>query len=95
MRQVIRSPLAEADLLEIWLYIARDNEDAADAVLDRIEAVCLKLAKSNRLGRARPELGPGVRSFPVGQYVIFYRVAGRRLEIVRVLSGYRDLSKLM
>jgi plasmid stabilization system protein ParE len=32
--QVVRSPRAEEDLQEIWLYIAADNVDAADRVLD-------------------------------------------------------------
>jgi toxin ParE1/3/4 len=42
-------------------------------------------------GRARPELAENVRSFPVGNYVIFYRPLQDGIEIVRVLSGYRDL----
>lgn len=56
MPHVIRSPLAEADLIEIWLYIARDNPTAADATLDRIDELLRTLAKSPRLGRGRPEL---------------------------------------
>jgi toxin ParE1/3/4 len=42
-------------------------------------------------GRARPELAPGVRSFPVGNYVIFYRLTGGGVELLRALNGYRDI----
>jgi toxin ParE1/3/4 len=42
---VVRSRQAEADLIEIWRYIARDNPDAADRVLDRIERMVDLLAR--------------------------------------------------
>jgi len=43
------------------------------------------------MGRERPELLPGMRSFPLGRYLIFYRIVEETLQVVRVLSGYRDL----
>jgi toxin ParE1/3/4 len=62
---------ALSDLEEIWNYIARDNPSAADRLLDRIYAIFVKLADQPRMGRAREELAPGLRSFPVGVYLIF------------------------
>ena len=38
MRKVRHSASAENDLLETWLYIAEDNVDAADRLLDLIES---------------------------------------------------------
>jgi hypothetical protein len=35
--KIIRSPLARRDLIDIWQFIADDNETAADRQLDRIE----------------------------------------------------------
>ena len=35
--EVRYSPQAKDDLLEIWLYIARDNVSAADRWIDHIE----------------------------------------------------------
>ena len=95
MPKVFRSPQVEADLLEIWLYIAQDDPVAADGLLDRIESTCATLARSPRAGHARPELGAGVRSHPVGRYVIYYRKAARGIELIRVLSGYRDVTRLI
>ena len=46
------------------------------------------------IGRDRPELSPGLRSFVVGRHVIFYRRFGNGVEIVRVLDGARDLPPL-
>lgn len=40
MPRITRSPLVETDLLEIWLFIAEDNQRAADEMLDRIEDAC-------------------------------------------------------
>ena len=93
MPRVTRSALVATDLLEIWLYIAEDNPTAADAVLDKIEAACSTLARSPRAGHAR--LGPDVRSHPVGRYVIFHRKVPGGIEVIRVLSGYRDISGMI
>lgn len=73
MPRIVEAPLVESDLLEIWLYIAADNQTAADRLLDQMDAGIRRLAKSPRLGIARPELGPHVRSFPIGRYLIYYR----------------------
>jgi toxin ParE1/3/4 len=35
-------------------------------------------------------LASGLRSFPVGRYVIFYMPTPKGVEIVRVLHGARD-----
>ncbi len=43
------------------------------------------------LGRARPELGADLRSFPFRGHVIFFRYAGDTLEVVNVLEGHRDI----
>jgi len=43
------------------------------------------------MGRARDELVPGVRCFPVGRYVVFYVPLDDGIDIVRVLHGARDI----
>ncbi len=88
---VARKPLARQDLLEIWAYIADDSEAAADRILDRIDAAVRGIADHPAMGRARPELGAGLRSFPVGGYIVFYRLSAEVIEVVRVLSGFRDV----
>ena len=91
MPRVLRSTLAEKDLLEIWLFIAKDNPEAADRLLDRLSEASEALAKSPGMGRQREDLAPRLRSFPVGRYVLFYRTTDTGIELVRVLSAYRDI----
>jgi toxin ParE1/3/4 len=43
------------------------------------------------MGRSREELRPGLRSHVVEQHVIFYRLIGGDVVIVRVLHGRRDI----
>jgi toxin ParE1/3/4 len=37
---------------------------------------------------------PPLRSFPVDRYLIFYRPVKGGIQIVRVLSGYQDLTAI-
>ena len=85
------SPEAEQDLLEIWLYIAEDSPVNADRFLDRLEGKALNLARAAQIGADRPDLAPGLRSFPVDRYVLYYRASTNGIELVRVLHGSRDI----
>jgi toxin ParE1/3/4 len=73
MPSIIKRPRARIDLSEIWDYIAADNETRADDFVDLIDQKFQALAGHPNLGRSREELEEGLRSFPVGKYVIFYR----------------------
>ncbi len=89
--EIRRRPAAEDDLVAIWIYIAADNESAADALLDRLEDAFGLLAENPLIGRGRPELAPHVRSFAVRRYVILYLPADDGIEIIRVVHGARDI----
>ncbi len=94
MPKVRLARAARADLVEIWTYLATEHEAAADRLLDRIGAKLELLARSPDLGRRRDELRPSLRSLAVGDYILFYQVAGRTVTVVRVLHGSRDLESL-
>ncbi len=94
MSQCRLSDAARSDLDEIWFYIAQDNADAADNFIRAIVSRFPKLAAMPQMGRAREELSPHLRSFPIGRYVIFYRPMENGVEIARVLHGARDLPPL-
>ena len=91
MPRVTRRPLAEADILEIWDYIADDSLAAADRWVDRLDEQFRMLAAQPMMGRAREELAPGVRSFPFGRYVVFYTPLDDGIDVGRVLHGARDI----
>jgi len=83
---------AEADLLELWLTIAEENLVAADESLDSIKITALLLATQPEMGKARPELADGLRSFPTRTpYLIFYVPDEDGVLVVRVLHHARDI----
>jgi toxin ParE1/3/4 len=84
-----------ADLADIWAFIAEDSVRHADRFAVLIDGHCQALARRPNLGRSRPELAPELRSFPVGQYVIFYVPLPQGVEIVRVLHGARDIESIL
>lgn len=86
---------AENDLLEAWLFIAEDNLQAADRVIDAIYREARKLPAHPRMGRERPELHDGLRSWPTSTpYILFYIADGSEVTIVRVLHHARDLAAI-
>jgi toxin ParE1/3/4 len=88
------SPRATRDLIEIWNYIADNSITHADSFIDKLYTAIKNLSHHPDSGRLRKELAPGIRSFPFGSYVIFYRSIPHVLEIVRVLHGGRDLETI-
>lgn len=94
MARIVKRPRALADLAEIWAYIADDSTKNADAFAGLIDEKFHALARQPGMGRARPELGKSLRSFPVGRYVIFYLPLPKGVEIVRVLHGARDIEEV-
>ena len=85
------SPVAESDLSDIWVFIGSDNPKAADNFVDALHSRCLALTHTPHMGRSRDDLVRGLRSFPFRDYVIFYRVTDTSVDVVRVLSGFRDI----
>ncbi len=94
MKRVLFAPAAESDLEMIHDYIAAANPAAAAALVARLEDLAARLADAPGMGRARPDLLPNLRSFPLGSYLLFYRPSGNGIEIVRVLHGARDIPAL-
>ena len=94
MSTVLRTTRARIDLRELWLHIAKDKTSAADRFLQTIDEKCRMLAKHPEMGQWRPELAPNLRSFPVGNYIIFYRPIDGGIEVVRLISGSRDIDAL-
>ncbi len=50
------------------------------------------LARHPQMGELRPDLRDDLRSFSVGNYVVFFRQQMDFVEIVRVIHGARDAS---
>jgi antitoxin ParD1/3/4/toxin ParE1/3/4 len=86
---------AEADLEEIWEYIAADSIDAADRWTGKLFEAFEALGKMPGMGHRREDLTPHpVLFWTVGGYLIIYRVA-ESVEIVAVTQGSRDVPEFL
>jgi toxin ParE1/3/4 len=94
-RRVVWAPKAKQDLREIWRHYAREaSPEIADTVLVEIAQTGERLADQALMWRARDEVATGLRSVLSQPYVIFYRVQGDRVEVVRVLHERRNFPEL-
>jgi toxin ParE1/3/4 len=94
MSQLLKRPQAETDLDEIWWYIAQSHPQNADNFLDLLLEKCRLIADFPNSGKNRDELHEGLRSFPIGNYLIFYFPLENGIDIVRVIHGSRDFDIL-
>ena len=93
----LRTPQADSDLDEIWLYIASNSgsPELADRLIDSITSRFVLLASHPSPGRPRDQdLRPGLRTFAVGNYLIVYRIENGDVRILRVLRGSRNIEAL-
>lgn len=90
-------PAADADVDGIAAYIARDNLDAALRFYDAVDSTFRELQDHpNRwpryhVGHSRlPVLRKrSVKGFT--NYLVFYQVVDKHVEVIRVLHGARDV----
>ena len=90
------APKAELDLDDIWHYVATNASiETADRLVDSLTMRFFLLSRYPRVGRRRDHLRPGIRSVPVGEYIVLYRLEGEDVLILRVVRGRRDLEALL
>lgn len=86
------SLLAELDLDAIWSHVAERSGSLkiAGDVVDSITRVFTLLATNPQAGRLRNDIDPDVRSFPIGNYLVYYRLLPNSIVVSRVLHAKRD-----
>lgn len=92
IRRLVISRDAETDLTLVWVYHAEKSERAAKRIRYDISSKYALLLQFPGMGRRRDEVRSGLQSFPVSNYIIFYREIIDGIEIVRVLHGAQDVS---
>jgi toxin ParE1/3/4 len=97
--QVEWAEAAVRDLEEIVTRIALDSPPNAERVLDRLTDKAALLETAPLQGHEVPELATfGIHSFrelAARPHRIFYRVTGRRVHVLAVLDGRRDLEDVL
>jgi plasmid stabilization system protein ParE len=95
----VLTPLAKADIFDIWAYIAENSESVADLVEQAIYDACAFLAHGPARGHSRPDLTiRSVRFWTLTRYPN-YTVVDRPetvpLQIVAVLHGKRNIRRIL
>jgi toxin ParE1/3/4 len=98
---LVWTPQACEDLIEIYTYIGLDNPSAAERIFDAVRAKAELLVDYPRLGVRRPEIRPSTRILIEGPYLILYETHPDsdeggidKVEIVRIVDGRRNLKNL-
>ena len=89
----VLSPMAEADLEDIWIYTAQEwsREQAeiyTNDIIDTFEA----LAEGQKKGRPA-EIREGYLKAPVGRHSIYFKVRSDTIAIIRILHQSMDVER--
>jgi plasmid stabilization system protein ParE len=99
MRAYALTPLAKADIFDIWAYVADDNDDAAYRVTQAIYDAYELAAKWPWLGPSREDLTKRALRFwvvtPYPNYTIVYMPETAPVQVVAVLHGKRDVRRIL
>ena len=87
--EIVWHPLARDDLFGLYQWIAANADpETALEYTSRIQEHPGKLAYYSERGTPRPDLGGGVRTTSYRKRtVVAYRIAGDRIEILRIVHG--------
>ena len=93
-REVVFAPEAEADVLELYDYIAtRSGTERARQYAERIVTYCRSFSMFSERGMRRDDLRPGLRVIGFERRVaIAFHVTPYKVIIDRLLYGGRDLA---
>lgn len=96
MRTYFLSLLAHQDIDEIVSYIVPENPSAAEKLLDSLYEAMDLLAENPAIGHKREDITEKpVLFWPFKWHYLIVYTNSSPIEIVRVLSGYRDLASLL
>jgi toxin ParE1/3/4 len=86
------SGVAESDISDIYDYTL-ENFSAKQAILylQGLERCFKSLIDQPNIGKERPEIRTGLRSFLYEKHTVFYRIDDDYIRIIRVLNSHRDL----
>ena len=94
--RAVISPEAFEDLQSIQEFIALNNPNAAEEIIDQLFAAFENLAKFPHMGHRRADLTKrNVRFWAIGVYLVVYRIVPNSLQIVAILHGAQDVPRVL
>ena len=82
---ILRTRKADQDFEAIADYLMQHNPKASRRYELKLIGALSLIEEQPFMGRDRWDISSEIRSWPVTPYVIFYRVSGGVIEVVRVL----------
>jgi toxin ParE1/3/4 len=94
MSLCVIAPKASQDLNAISDYFVERNIEAGERILKEFNQKCQNLIQFQKMGKSYSKIRAGLRGVPLESYIIFYQVIPDGIEILRVVSGRKDLEAL-
>lgn len=91
MNRYVINILASRDLNEIAEYFAQNSLEAGEKFFQEFNRKCQQLVTFPNSGRSYAEIRSDLRGLSLEGYIIFYRLLDDGIEILRVVSGRRNL----
>ena len=93
--EVVFSPEAQTDLLDVYDYIApRGGPERALAYVERLQASCMSLGLAPERGTRREDIRPSLRVTGFERRVtVAFHIGENRVVIDRLLYGGRNLEE--
>ena len=97
---LFRTAAAINDLVENAAYLGGQRPGLDGRFLSAVESTVDQIVRSPEIGGIYETRNPRLKSMRVWRvaefkkYLIFYRVIGKRIEIVRILHGARDVAAI-
>ncbi|NER45887.1 MAG: type II toxin-antitoxin system RelE/ParE family toxin [Symploca sp. SIO1A3] len=74
--------------------MSETNRDFAVKFFENVREKCRKVAQFPNMGKNYGEIKVNLRGFVVNNYIVFYFPRSDSIDVVRIISGYRDLESL-
>ena len=83
---------AQRDLSDILLQTELDwGVEQRSSYRQTLDRALTELLTFPHLGRSRSDISPGLRSFPAGRHVVYYRISGSVLIVYRIVHARMEL----
>jgi toxin ParE1/3/4 len=90
----VLSPRAQKDIGDSWEYTVEHwNVKQAETYVRQIQHAIETVAAEPGLARRCDDIRPGYRKFPAGSHVLFLRLTGKGIDVVRILHGRMDFER--
>lgn len=93
--RIVVSDLANDDPETTYDYLSARSPATATTFIAEINRVFADLVLFPKIGRQRSDLRPSLRSQPVGNQIVFYKLVGDDIVVVRILDGRMNIDRDM